>query len=131
MYVVFYALSDYGTEKLSDYFLVTWSRDQLLQKAYSLAWKSNWIILLILEKPLIGLWTTRLRSPCTSWARTVYKIFFSVELYGRFFFFFQDYFVISESGKGRDIDSQTGKEPMDPSSLTLSEVLAAEACGRC
>ena len=35
VYVVFYALSDYGTEKLiSDYFLVTWSRDQLLQKAY-------------------------------------------------------------------------------------------------
>ena len=32
----FYALSDYGTEKLiSDDFLVTWSRDQLLQKAYT------------------------------------------------------------------------------------------------
>ena len=29
-------LQDYGTEKLiSDDFLVTWSRDQLLQKAYS------------------------------------------------------------------------------------------------
>ena len=31
----FYALSDYGTQKLiSDDFLVMWSRDQLLQKAY-------------------------------------------------------------------------------------------------
>ena len=31
----FYALSDYGTKKLiGDDFLVTWSRDQLLQKAY-------------------------------------------------------------------------------------------------
>ena len=37
VYVVFYALSDYGTEKLiCDDFLDTWSRDQLLQKAYYL-----------------------------------------------------------------------------------------------
>ena len=35
VYVVLYALSDYRTEKLiSDDSLVTWSRDQLLQKAY-------------------------------------------------------------------------------------------------
>ena len=35
IYVDFYALPDYGTQKLiSDDFLFTWSRDQLLQKAY-------------------------------------------------------------------------------------------------
>ena len=46
VFVVFYALSDYGTEQLnSDDFLVTWSRDQLLQKAY---WcTENWNIIFI------------------------------------------------------------------------------------